>query len=84
MAYEKKNGDIAVFKNKNKTKETQPDWTGDALIDGTLYRVSFWDKSPTMLTGKIDKKDAGKYQHSKDKGNAYQKQNDIDDDSIPF
>jgi hypothetical protein len=54
MAYEKRDGDIAVFKERNKTNERGPDWSGDALIDGVTYRVAFWQKSTTMLSGKIE------------------------------
>tara|TARA_R100000479_G_C6336340_1_gene183544 strand:- start:4 stop:264 length:261 start_codon:yes stop_codon:yes gene_type:complete len=32
----------AIFKNKNKTKDNQPDYTGDCKIDGTIYNISCW------------------------------------------
>lgn len=56
MAYQQKNGDIAVFAVKEKKNERGPDWTGTALIDGVEKQVSFWQKSPTMLAGQIKDK----------------------------
>lgn len=32
----------AVWKNRKKEKETQPDYTGSATIDGVEYWVSAW------------------------------------------
>ena len=54
MAYEKRDGDIAVFKEKEKRNEKAPDWKGTALLDGIEYQVAFWQKSATMLAGKIE------------------------------
>ena len=54
MAYEKRDGDIAVFKEKEKRNEKAPDWKGTALLDGIEYQVAFWQKSSTMLAGKIE------------------------------
>lgn len=34
----------ALFKNQRKTKETHPDYTGSATIDGVEYWVSAWLK----------------------------------------
>lgn len=56
MAYEKKNGDIAVFVVKDKRNPKGPDWTGTALLNGKEYQVSFWQKSPTFLAGQIKDK----------------------------
>lgn len=55
MAYEKKNYDIAVFKQRDKKNPKGPDWKGDALIDGIEYEVAFWEKGDkgTMLAGQI-------------------------------
>lgn len=82
MAYQQKDGDIAVFTNK-KTKDTQPDWTGTAVIDGTEYKVAFWEKSPTMLAGKIELKQQRPDAHNEAKQNGYQPQPDMEDE-IPF
>lgn len=32
----------AIWSNKRKTKETDPQWTGSATIDGVEYWVSSW------------------------------------------
>ena len=40
--FERKELQGAIFKNKNKTKENQPDYTGDCKIDGTVYNISCW------------------------------------------
>lgn len=56
MAYERRDGDIAIFKEKEKKNEKGPDWKGTALLDGVEYQVAFWSKSGTMLAGKIELK----------------------------
>lgn len=60
MAYEKKDGDIAVFAERDKKNERAPDWKGDALIDGVTYEVALWAKGSngTMLAGAIKVKQA--------------------------
>jgi hypothetical protein len=42
MAYEHKENKGSLFKNDKKEKENQPDYTGQANVDGTLYNVSAW------------------------------------------
>ena len=32
----------ALFRNDRKEKETQPDYTGEARIEGVEYRLSAW------------------------------------------
>lgn len=56
MAYEKKEGDIAVFFQKNKTNDRAPDWKGEVLIDGELKTVALWIKNDGMLAGKVESK----------------------------
>lgn len=41
----------ALFKNKDKTKETQPDLTGNINIDGKDYQLSAW-KNVSKESGK--------------------------------
>jgi hypothetical protein len=36
----------ALFKNTRKTKDSQPDYTGQALVDGVDYYISAWIKRP--------------------------------------
>lgn len=56
MAYERRNGDTAVFKNKEKTGQ-QPDYKGNALIDGKEYEIAYWIKESQngekFFSGKI-------------------------------
>lgn len=46
MAYEKRNGDISIFKNNKKTEGSkQPDYQGELLTpDGEILQVSLWVK----------------------------------------
>jgi hypothetical protein len=60
MAYEAKNGDISVFKNHKKEKDTHPDYTGKALLEGETHYVSLWIKKrengEAFFSGQIQKK----------------------------
>jgi hypothetical protein len=55
MAYEKRDGDIAIFQQADKRNERGPDWRGEALIDGKTYEVALWFKGGkgTMLAGQL-------------------------------
>lgn len=44
MAFEKRDNSGALFNNARKEKDTHPDRTGDALIDGVAYWVNGWIK----------------------------------------
>jgi len=39
---EPKNNSGALFKNDNKTKETQPDYKGNGIINGEQKQISAW------------------------------------------
>ena len=52
MAYEQKDNSGSLFRNERKEKDTHPDHTGTALIDGREYYISAWIK---------EKKDGGKF-----------------------
>lgn len=57
MSYERKDGDISIFRNEYKKKETQPDYRGSALIDGMEFQVSLWTKNSTkgeFFAGRIE------------------------------
>jgi hypothetical protein len=45
MAYEQRDNSGTIFKNDRKEKETHPDRTGTAMIDGVEYYISGWLKS---------------------------------------
>ena len=44
MAYEMKDMSGSLFKNEKREKDTHPNATGSALIDGVEYWVSAWTK----------------------------------------
>lgn len=44
MAYEQRNNSGSLFKNDRKNNERQPDYTGNAIINGKNMRVSAWIK----------------------------------------
>ena len=44
MAYEQKDNSGVLFRNAKKEKESQPDYNGNALIDGREYWISAWVK----------------------------------------
>lgn len=66
MAYEQKEGDIAIFKVREKRNERGPDWTGKALIDGKEKDVSLWIKSDGMLAGAIKPKFVPNFSEAKE------------------
>lgn len=42
MPFEHQADSGSLFKNDRKEKESQPDYKGDALVGGKLYRLSAW------------------------------------------
>lgn len=45
MAYEKRDNSGTLFTNGRKEKDSHPDFTGTAMIDGKEYYISAWTKS---------------------------------------
>lgn len=43
MPYEPRDGAGSLFPN-SKTKDTQPDWTGDFMIHGRQFEIAGWTK----------------------------------------
>ena len=59
MAYEKKPGDLTVFKNDRKEKDTHPDYTITGLtLDGRPMKGALWLKEgrdgKKFMAGKIE------------------------------
>ena len=48
MAYELREGQGSLFKNKHKTVDNHPNARGELLIDGVLYEVSAWTKKTKL------------------------------------
>ena len=44
MAFEQRDNSGVLFKNERREKDSQPNATGTAMIDGVKYRVSAWTK----------------------------------------
>ena len=40
--YKHKENNGSLFKNEKKDKDTQPDYTGQVDVGGTLYNISAW------------------------------------------
>lgn len=84
-----KPGNFSVFKNSRKEKQTHPDFTGDANIDGTFYWVNMWEKTDkngnTYFSGTYKPKDQA-FAAAKQSVEAQAPLGQKDDieDSIPF
>lgn len=44
MAYEQKNNSGAIFRNNKREKDTHPNMTGKAMVNGVMVYVSAWTK----------------------------------------
>ena len=83
MAYEQRDLSGSIFKNSRKEKETHPDLTGTAMIDGKEYWVSGWKKKDRQgdtfvsMSFKIKEPVQGG-------GRAPEPKVTLDDDEIPF
>jgi uncharacterized protein (DUF736 family) len=44
MAFEQKDGTGALFKNKRKETDTQPEYTGNGKVNGAEVEISAWLK----------------------------------------
>jgi uncharacterized protein (DUF736 family) len=66
MAYEIRDNSGTLFANDRKETENHPDYTGQAMIDGTDYWLSAWKKKSqggkTYLSFSFKPKDAAKPQ----------------------
>jgi hypothetical protein len=44
MSYQEKDQSGTLFKNDRKERDSQPDWTGKAIVNGVPVYVSGWNK----------------------------------------
>lgn len=87
MAYEMKDGQGSLFKNKRKETDNHPDYTGSVMIDGVERWLSAWIKTPKNGGEKYMSLSIGKpkEQRSAPREAPRAQDNPTDfDDSIPF
>ena len=87
--YEQRDNSGSIFKNNRKEKDTQPDYTGKALIDGKEKSISMWIKEGK--SGKffsLSFQEPWKPAGEPEKANGYMKDplplNEYPEDEIPF
>lgn len=85
MAYERKDGDLVLFKQTNRTNPKAPEFKGTLLHHGVEWDVAVWEKREgMMLTGNMQPKRAkGEYQkppHTQPAPKEYK----VIEDSDPF
>lgn len=84
MAYEQKDMSGSLFKNQKKEKDSHPNATGTALIDGVEYWVSAWTKfdknSQPWQSLAFKRKDSKPHDDRQSKPQSYQGH----EDDIPF
>ena len=96
MAFEQRDNSGTVFVNERKEKDSHPDRTGSAMIDGVEYWVNAWKRkeganprSPA-LSFSVRRKDDQRHGQSRGqsygdmKGKSRQQNNDDMNDQIPF
>jgi uncharacterized protein (DUF736 family) len=84
MAYEKKEGEISIFKNDKKTATNQPDYKGTLRKNGKDFQVALWikedKKGNKFFSGKLSepyvKSDAKQDMAPSNTGNGF--------DELPF
>ena len=85
MAYERKEGDFVLNRNKNKKSDKSPDYMGKILWEGKDVELVAWERNGTnglFISGRIS-------QEMPDKKPAYKPQDEAPsrvkmDDGIPF
>ena len=79
MAYEEKDQSGTLFNNDRKQRDSQPDWTGKAIVNGTPVYVSGWNKDGRISLA-FKNREAGSFEK---KDTATKAQAPLDDD-LPF
>lgn len=95
MSFEHQADSGSLFKNDRKEKESQPDYRGDALIDGKLYWMSAWlNESPkgtkymSVKFSEKDKRDSAPASPAEKTPQQQRREaapvDDFGDESVPF
>lgn len=88
MAYEQRNNNGSLFKNDRKNNERQPDYNGNAIINGKTMRISAWIKKSqngTAFMSLAFEEVNGAYQQGAPQRSAPAPQNlEPQPDDIPF
>jgi hypothetical protein len=99
MAYEKRPGDISIFKNHKKVEGSkQPDYTGELLTpEGEVLRISLWTKEGKgggkFLAGSVQKPfnqvpqakiNNEEFRYGGSPNPTYGPAKDVEDGSLPF
>ena len=88
MTYEVKDNTGTLFKNFKKEKESQPDFKGDAMVDGIKKSIAAWKKTSKggneylSISFSDFKESEGPTEHQEAKANGYAPK--PLEDSIPF
>lgn len=84
--YQRKDGDIVMFKQVNRTNPKAPEFKGTILWNGVEYDVACWEKREgMMLTGNMQAKRAkGENQPYVPQSQPAPKEYKIIEDSDPF
>jgi hypothetical protein len=81
--YEQRDNSGSLFKNDKKTKETQPDYKGSAMINGQMYWMDSWfkvGKNGKFMSFSFKLQDESQ---SNSKSSS-KKEESSDDDDMPF
>jgi len=87
MGFEQRDNSGAAWKNRRRTRDNQPNYTGSAMIDGKEYYVSCWikpDRSRNADDGdKFISFSVTPKEEQRDTGRGSSR-DEIDDGDIPF
>ena len=87
MAYEPKEGYGSFFLQTKKKNPNQPDYTGEIMLDGKVWKLGMWEKKGNtngidwkLLSAKVDSSQASNARPTKREVNGF---NDMDSE-VPF
>jgi uncharacterized protein (DUF736 family) len=81
MPYEMKDNSGSLFKEQEKKSEKSPDYSGDCMIDGTVYRMAAWIQESSSGRKYMSMKFSPKDQPAKP---AAKPQRRTADEDVPF